>query len=287
MRMKHSESIQGKTVAVSGSTGGLGRELCRALAAEGAHLLLLDRNAEKAATLIAALEAEFPALTATHLTVDLTDFATVKAAADALCEHPPYALVLNAGAYAVPRFRCDTGWDNVFQINFVAPYYLARRVKDHGVRVVAVGSIAHNYSKTDPNDVDFSTRRAASKVYGNAKRYLMFALYDLFRGETGLSVTHPGITLTGITAHYPKAIYWLIKPCMRLLFPAPKTACRAIVQGVFEDCGENEWIGPCLFDVWGKPKKRILHTCKPAEAAAIAHTAEKIYEELRNTYDRE
>lgn len=281
------QRLCGKTVAVSGSTGGIGRELCRVLAAEGADLLLLDRNAEKAAALTADLQAEFPTLTVTHRTVELTDFPTVKAAADALCDTPPHALILNAGAYAVPRFRCDTGWENIFQINFVAPYYLARRVKDCGTRVIAVGSIAHNYSKTDPHDIDFSSRRAASKVYGNAKRYLMFALYALFCGEEGLAVTHPGITLTGITAHYPKAIYWLIKPCMRLLFPSPRSACRAIVQGVFEDCGENEWIGPCLFDVWGKPKKRTLHTCKPAEAAEIARAAEKIYEELRNTYDRE
>ncbi len=285
MRMKHIELLQGKTIAVSGSTGGIGRELCRTLAAEGATLLLLDRNAEKAATLIADLQAEFPSLAVSHRKVDLTDFATVKAAADALCSDPPFALILNAGAYAVPRFRCDTGWENVFQINFVAPYYLARRVKDSGVRVIAVGSIAHNYSKTDPYDIDFSTRRAASKVYGNAKRYLMFSLYALFRGERGLAVTHPGITLTGITAHYPKSIYWLIKPCMRVLFPSPKTACRSIRQGVFEDCGENEWIGPAVLDIWGRPKKRILHTCQPAEAADIARTADRIYNELRDMYD--
>ena len=277
----------GKTVAISGSTGGLGRELCRALAQAGAHLVLLDRNAAKADALTADLLAEFPAVHISHITVDLTDFATVKAAADALCTNPPDVLILNAGAYAVPRFRCDTGWDNVFQINFVAPYYLARRLKAVGCRIVAVGSIAHNYSKTDPGDVDFSTRRAASRVYGNAKRHLMFALYSLFDGEDGLAVTHPGITLTGITAHYPRAIYWLIKPCMRLVFPSPKTACRPILEGLFQDCGENEWIGPRLFDIWGKPKKRTIHTCTPAEAARIARTAEKIYEELRNTYDRE
>ncbi len=280
------QRLAGKTVAVSGSTGGIGQALCRALAAEGAHLLLLDRNPQKAAALATALQAEFPDTVITHHTVDLTDFATVKAAADALCEAPPAALILNAGAYAVPRFRCDTGWDNIFQINFAAPYYLARRVKARGVRVVAVGSIAHNYSKADPHDVDFSTRRAASKVYGNAKRYLMFALYSLFRGETGLAVTHPGITLTGITAHYPKAIYWLIKPCMRLLFPSPSAACRCVLQGLFEDCGENEWIGPYLFDIWGQPKKRTLNTCNSAEAAHIARTAEKIWNELRDTYDR-
>lgn len=275
--------LHGKTVAISGGTGGIGQALCRALAARGATLLLLDRNADKATRLIDTLRAEFPTLAVSHHSMDLTDMASVKAAADKLCAAPPYALILNAGAYAVPRFRCDTGWDNVFQINFVAPYYLARTLKPHGVRVVAVGSIAHNYSETDPHDVDFSTRRAASKVYGNAKRYLMFALYALYRGESGLAVTHPGITLTGITAHYPKWIYWLIKPCMKVLFPPPHKACRAVVQGLFEDCGENEWIGPRICSIWGKPKKRTLHTCTAEEAAHIAHTADGIFEELQKS----
>ncbi len=274
-------SLCGKTVAISGGTGGIGQALCRALAARGATLLLLDRNAEKAARLIDTLHAEFPSLQVTHRAMDLTDFSSVAQTARALSDTPPYALILNAGAYAVPRFRCDTGWDNVFQINFVAPYYLARTLKPHGVRVVAVGSIAHNYSKTDPADVDFSTRRAAGRVYGNAKRHLMFALYALFRGEGGLAVTHPGITLTGITAHYPKWIYWLIKPCMRVLFPPPHRACRAVLQGLFEDCGENEWIGPRFFSIWGRPKKRALHTCTAEEAAHIADTAEDIFQKLQ------
>lgn len=272
-------SLKGKTVAVSGSTGGIGQALCRELAARGAALLLLDRNAEKAARLMSSLQAEFPALSVLYRPLDLTDVANVRQVADALAADPPYALILNAGAYAVPRFRCDTGWDNVFQINFAAPYFLARTLKPHGVRVVAVGSIAHNYAKTDPSDIDFSTRRAASHVYGNAKRHLMFALYALYRGEAGLAVTHPGITLTGITAHYPKWLFFLIKPFMRVLFMPPRKACLCVLQGVYEDCGENEWIGPRWFAIWGRPKKSVLRTCSPEEAARIARTADTLFEE--------
>ena len=269
----------GKTVAISGGTGGIGQALCRELAARGAQILLLDRNPAKAQQWMHTLQAEFPQLVITHRAMDLTDMTSVKAAAEALCTDPPFALILNAGAYAVPRFRCDTGWDNVFQINCVAPYFLARMVKSHGVRVVAVGSIAHNYSKTDAADIDFSRRTAASRVYGNAKRRLMFSLFALYAGEAGLAVTHPGITLTGITAHYPKWIYWLIKPCMKVLFPSPRKACLSILQGLYEDCGQNEWIGPCIFDIWGKPKKRTLRTCSPAEAADIAQAAESMFEQ--------
>lgn len=281
---RHTCRLNGKTVAISGATGGIGRELCRHLAALGASLLLLDRNSQKSLALIEDLKKEYPTLQAEHLRVDMADFTTVKAVTEQLRARPLHSLILNAGAYHIPRHRCDTGYENVFQINFVSPYYMARTLKPYlqakGGRVVAVGSIAHNYSKIDPNDVDFSTRSASSKVYGNAKRYLMFSLYALYGEEKGCAVTHPGITLTNITAHYPKWIYAIIRHPMKVLFMKPKRASLSILRGVFEDCGENEWIGPRVCNVWGLPQKERLRTCKPAEAAQIGAIAERIWTEL-------
>ena len=145
---------------------------------------------------------------------------------------------------------------------------------------MVVGSIAHNYSRIDPEDVDFSTRKQASLVYGNAKRYLMFAFYDLFGEGQSCAVTHPGITLTNITAHYPKWIYAIIRHPMKVIFMRPRRACLSILRGVFEDTVPGEWIGPGLFDIWGLPKKRRLHTCKPDEAAKIAAIAKDIQQTL-------
>ena len=275
-------SLKGKTVAISGATGGLGRELCRRLCMLGAELVLLDRNRGRSEALISELSAEFAETVAEHITLDLEDIERVKAVADMLVERGIDYLILNAGAYSIPRHKCSTGFDNVYQINFVSPYYLARRllptISKRGGRLVAVGSIAHNYSNTDPDDVDFSTRKAASKVYGNAKRYLMFSLMGL--EEKSLTVTHPGITVTNITAHYPKLLYAIIKYPMKLIFTPPRRACLSILMGLFESCEKNEWIGPRLFDVWGAPKKKRLRTCSDVEAAEICRTAEAIYGEL-------
>ena len=49
---RNTNSLAHKTVAISGATGGLGRELCRHLASLGASLLLLDRNTPKSNALI-------------------------------------------------------------------------------------------------------------------------------------------------------------------------------------------------------------------------------------------
>ncbi len=280
---RNTTSLAGKRVAVTGSTGGLGTALCHYLAGLGASLILLDRNPRKAAALHEELMAAYPTLELTHITVDMEDMAAVRAACDRLETLAVDVLVLNAGAYAIPRHRCDTGYGNVFQINFVSPYYMTRRLlpvlRQRRGRVVAVGSIAHNYSKTDPADVDFSTRRAASQVYGNAKRHLMFALYELFREEreATLSVVHPGVTFTGITAHYPPWLFAIIKHPMKWIFMPVKKAALSLLYGLFEGCGYHEWIGPRLFHVWGLPKKHRLRTCSVKESHHIGETAERIW----------
>ncbi len=270
--------LKGKTVAISGATGGLGRELCKILSALGADLVLLDRNRQKSLSLIEELRAEFADIEYTHVTVDLEDIEAVRSAAQILLQSvKPDYLILNAGAYSIPRKKCSTGFDNVFQINFISPYFLARKllepIEEKGGKIVVVGSIAHNYSRSDADDVDFSRRRAASKVYGNAKRYLTYSLID----EGSVNVTHPGIAVTGITGHYPKLVYALIKYPMKLIFMKPRKACLSILQGLFDNCGNREWIGPRVFNIWGRPKKKPLRTCDAEEAAYIRKKADEIF----------
>lgn len=282
---KNTVSLKGKTVAISGATGGIGTEVCNYLAYLGANLLCLDRNSKKSTDLISKLKVKYPDLKAEHITLDLENFDRVKEVSEQLKELDIDYLILNAGAYKIPRCKCNTGFDNVFQINFLSPYYLARQlyplIKEKGGRVVAVSSIAHNYSKTDIKDIDFTTRTAASKVYGNAKRFLTFALYGLFNNDESLSVVHPGITFTNITNHYSKFIFALIKHPMKVIFMKPKKAALNVIFGIFNYTKTNEWIGPELFNIWGLPQKRFLYTCDKFEAEKICDITEEIYQKLK------
>ena len=283
---RNTSPLNGKTVAVTGTTGGLGRSICRHLAGLGADLILMDRNAKRSQAFREELTAEFPTVSVECIPIELSDMESVKAACEVLKQKPIDALILNAGAYSVPRFTCTTGYDNVFQINFVSPYYLIREMlpilRARNGRVEVVGSIAHRYAKTDADDVDFAKKKSAALVYGNSKRYLMFSLYELFREETtvALSVVHPGITFTNITAHYPKVIFAIIKYPMKVIFPSTARASLSAVQGLFDACGYREWIGPSCFEVWGLPKKRRLRSVGEEESRAIGARAEEIYRKL-------
>lgn len=274
-------SLNGKTVAITGATGGIGSVLCDYLAYIGANLICLDRNFVKSNSMINDLKIKYHDLIATHITIDLENFDTVKKVTNELKNQNIDYLVLNAGAYKIPRYKCDTGYNNVFQINFLSQFYIAKElapsITSRKGRVVAVSSIAHNYSKIDFDDIDFSTRNASSKIYGNAKRFLTAALYNLFNGDSTLSIVHPGITLTNITAHFPKIIFDLIKFPMKVIFMPAKKAALCVLCGIFYGCDKFEWIGPKFFNIWGMPQKKQLNTIKESEMNFVAQYIQKLF----------
>ena len=285
-------SLQGKRIAVTGSTGGLGVHLCAYLASLGADLVLLDRSKERSAAHQKSLTDRFKNINVSCVHLDLEDLTSAQKAVERLGEIGIDIFIHNAGAYSIPRHHCQSGYDNIFQINFATPYYMINQLlpmlQVRKGKVVAVGSIAHNYSKIDVKDVDFTTRKACSKVYGNAKRYLMFALFELFQKETqvDLSIVHPGITFTGITNHYPKLIFALIKHPMKVIFMKPKKAALSILKGVFESTPYCHWIGPRYFDIWGLPRQKKLTTCPLKERQEVCRLAEKVLSQCHKVLEK-
>ena len=279
--------LSGKTVAITGSTGGLGRAVCRHLARLSANLILLDRDLKYAEEQKAELLELNKNINIEIIELELTNFNSVKDATEKLKTIPFNMLILNAGAYNIPIKITDLGYNNIFQINFVSQYYMVKELlpvvrEQENCKVIAVGSIAHNYSKINTVDIDFSREKKASKIYGNSKRFLMFSLYELFKGEKKieLSIVHPGITYTKMTSHYPKAINWLVKGMVKILFPPVERASLNILAGVFNSCGYHEWIGPKSCNIWGKPKKKKLKTCSKTESEKIFNIAEDIYKKI-------
>jgi NAD(P)-dependent dehydrogenase (short-subunit alcohol dehydrogenase family) len=283
---KNCESLVGKRVVVTGATGGLGREICEYLALLGADITLACRNKVLADSLISDLNNKYPDIKVDFVQLDLSNLDSVNKCISELRKYNGIdILVNNAGVYNVPIKKLDSGYNNVFQINFVYTYYLTKKLlpeleKKENSTCITLGSVAHNYSQLDKEDIDFSTRKKHSKIYGNSKRFLMFALYELFKGsQVKLAIVHPGVTLTNMTNHYPKAINWLVKIGIKLVFPSPKNATRSIIYGTNHQTGYHEWIGPKIFSVWGKPKISKLKTCSIEESGNIFDIAENIYKD--------
>ncbi len=278
--------LAGRTVVVTGAAGGLGSKLCRYLAQLHAHIIMLDHNLEKSNTVKEAMLKDLPATDIENYQIDLNNLKNVRDVAATLSPRRIDYLVLNAGVYNVPLAKGELGYNNVFQVNFISHYYLVKTLLPTLVRtngkVVAVTSIAHNYGKFNVDDIDYSKNGKQSKVYGNAKRCLMYALAELFKDRTDvrLALVHPGVTLTPMTNHYHPAINWLVTLLLGIICPRPEVAALNILAGLFKDVGNDEWLGPKTKGVWGEPTISKLTDATDEERQQIFTTAENIYRVL-------
>ena len=278
----YEKALLNKTIALTGCTGGIGKELCKFILYLGGNLIMVDRTEEKSESLKKELLSVFPNSTIDRIKADMSDIEAVKSAVRELKNHKIDYLIHNAGAYKIPRMICENGYDNVFNINFISPYYITKSLLENVGHFIIVGSIANYYSKADFKDIDFKNKNASSLVYGNAKRYLMYSHFELFKNhpQKRLSVTHPGITLTGITDHYPKWLFPILKPIMKTVFMRPKTAALSILEGLFAETKPYTWIGPRVFNIWGKPSLNKIKKADDTEISFIYQKAEEIYKSL-------
>lgn len=283
---KNTYDLSNKVIAFLGCSGGLGSLVSKQLAYNNANLILLGSNEDKLNKQKQHLLELNNKIKINILKVDLANIDETKQVSEQLKTMNVDILILGSGVYNVPKVKTVTGFNNIFQINFLSQYYIAKQLlpnlqKRNG-KIVAISSVAHRYSQIDENDIDFSTRKKPSKIYGNSKRYLTFALFELLKEykDVSLSIVHPGVTLTKMTNHYPKAINWLVKLGIKLLFPSPNWASLSIIKGVFDSTTTNQWIGPKIFDVWGKPTKKILKSCADVESKKIYKIAENCYNKL-------
>jgi NAD(P)-dependent dehydrogenase (short-subunit alcohol dehydrogenase family) len=169
-------SYAGKTVLVTGSTDGLGRELARALAAEGAHVIVHGRNAERGQALVDEIAAGGKG-SASFRRADFASLEAVREFADAIAQaHPKLDLLVNNAGVAfmgdTPRATSADGHELQFAVNYLAGWILVHRLRAAleaaaPSRVVNVASLS-----ADPIDFDdlmLEQPGAYPRGYGQSK----------------------------------------------------------------------------------------------------------------------
>lgn len=138
-------------VLITGSTGGLGREVARALAAEGAHIIVHGRSEERGRELVDEIAAAGVG-SAAFYRADLASLAETRELAEAILRDYDRldVLVNNAGVWADgpdERTLTGDGIELAFQVNYLSHYLLTRKLlplilESEPARIVNVSSIA-------------------------------------------------------------------------------------------------------------------------------------------------
>lgn len=169
-------SYEGKTVLVTGSTDGLGRELARALAADGAHVVVHGRNAERGLALVDEITKSGVGK-ATFVAADFASLDAVRAFADSIArDHPRLDLLVNNAGVLVtgaqPRQTSRDGFELQFAVNYLAGWVLVHRLRPALAaaapsRVINVASLSA--APIDFDDVMLEKPDAHARGYGQSK----------------------------------------------------------------------------------------------------------------------
>ena len=119
--------LKGKTALVTGSTSGIGKATATALAARGAHVLIVGRNEQRAEDVVAEIEASGGS--ATFLLTSLSDLNSaqdlVEWATEAGGGHVDI-LINNAGVALLgpSKEATEAQFDETFSLNVKVPFFL-------------------------------------------------------------------------------------------------------------------------------------------------------------------
>ncbi|WP_439026748.1 SDR family oxidoreductase [Haloarchaeobius sp. DT45] len=191
--------LDGKTVLVTGSTAGIGRETALALGSLGARVIVHGRDRDAGAETVEALHdlgasAEF--FRADFASIpDVRDLAEdVKTTTEELD-----VLVNNAGGYFRTGRLTETGVEYTFAVNHLAPFLLTNllmptlRAAPAG-RVVTVSSEAHQNGKLDLDAVESVEDYSSFSAYARSKLANVLFTFELARRLETVTANclHPG-----------------------------------------------------------------------------------------------
>jgi retinol dehydrogenase-14 len=203
--------MAGKTVLVTGGTGGIGKATAIGLSAMGARVGITGRDRGRAEAAAADIARESGSQSVDVFVADMSVQADVRRLAGEVLERYPRldVLVNNVGGFWAHRHVTADGLEHTFALNHLAPFLLTNllleRLKASApARVVTVSSGAQSMGRIDFDDLQGARKYSGQQAYNQSKLANVMFTYELARRLQGSGVTatvvHPGVTRTAFGA---------------------------------------------------------------------------------------
>jgi NAD(P)-dependent dehydrogenase (short-subunit alcohol dehydrogenase family) len=224
--------MSGKTVLITGGTGGIGKATAIGLAALGARVAITGRNLGRAEAAAADIRGTTGNPNVDAFGADLSSQVEVRRLAAEVLEAYTRldVLINNVGGFWATRHVTADGLEHTFAVNHLAAYLLtnlllARLKASAPARVVTVASNAQSLGKIDFEDLQGERRYSGQTAYNQSKLADVMFTYELARRLEGTGVTatvlHPGVVRTGFGSEDPSRIFKLLVPLWRPFMKTP------------------------------------------------------------------
>jgi NAD(P)-dependent dehydrogenase (short-subunit alcohol dehydrogenase family) len=195
--------VKGKTILVTGSTDGIGKQTALELARMGANVIIHGRDPQRLQTTLEELVKKSGNDHIESLLADFSSLAQVKQmAGDILAKYMRLdVLVNNAGVFLLDRKITTDGLEMNFQVNHIAPFLLTNLLlpllkKSTPARIVSVSSALHSKTILDFENIQAEKNFSGIQAYALSKLGNIYMTLDLAERLAGSGVTanclHPG-----------------------------------------------------------------------------------------------
>lgn len=175
--------LQNKTVLITGATSGIGRAASIAIAEQGARIIILARNLEKAENLLA----ELPGQGHSFFLCDMMSISEIKSVSDRikLSVSQLDILINNAGTWFSHRQLTAEGQERTFVVNYLAYLELSLQMKDlllksQHPQIINTASFYHKQI-FNINNIQMQHGYSMNKAYALSKLYVILITRELGR----------------------------------------------------------------------------------------------------------
>jgi NAD(P)-dependent dehydrogenase (short-subunit alcohol dehydrogenase family) len=255
-------AIRDEVIVITGATSGIGRIAAERLAGQGARIVMVARDRERAEATLARLREIGPGAAHRVHYADLSSVAEVKRVGAEIAAAEPRvdALINNAGSMFGARKITAERLERTFALNHMSYFVLTHGLRDRLVaaapsRIVNTASAAHLRATLDFDDLQSARTYRAGVAYGRSKLCNILFTRELARRFAGTGVTanclHPGFVATNFGQRDAGLFGWVLRGAMMFARP-PEPGANTIVHlasspevadvsgGYFYDCRQIE-----------------------------------------------
>ncbi|KAM9318275.1 dehydrogenase/reductase SDR family member 13-like [Pholidichthys leucotaenia] len=270
--------LHGKTVIVTGSNTGIGKETAIDLAKRGARVILACRSQERGEAALADVTRESGSNQVVFMQLDLGSLKSVRSFAETFLKDEDRLdiLINNAGIFL--QGRTSDGLGMMFGVNHIGHFLLTNLLLDRlkkcaPSRVVTVSSAAHNFGKIDFDCLNSHKALGLGTsfidvllIYSASKLCNVLFTHELAKRLKGTNVTcyslHPGVIKSELARYSSSVLQLMLKP-LTPFFKNTKQGCQTTLH-----CALQEGLEPLNGRYFSSCTVRELYPKAKDDAAA-------------------
>lgn len=263
---KCNETMEGKTIIITGANSGIGEATALELARRNARVILACRDVKAAENTVIHIRrfTENGQFVIRHL--DLASLASVREFANRIKteEERVDVLINNAGVFQCPYSKTADGFEMQMGVNHMGHFLLTNLLLDTmkrsaPSRIIVVSSSLHKRGSINFADINSEKEYDKKKAYSNSKLANVLFCRELSHRLQGSGVgvycVHPGMVATRLGRHVmsdwvrrilsPLAVLLGLKTaeegCQTIVYCAVSAELQGVTDGYFGSCRQQSW----------------------------------------------